>query len=160
MGTYTLDALVDAIETTLSAAASLVRSQTYDELTEGIHEYPMLQVYPAGNTGTSWGSETDRYTFRGPIAGTATTMYHSIKEYTIYADVYARQRAHIDEDMGKMVTTVNEIEDILDMQPCPPFGRSEIFSFRWSWDHVTFDYGGVMYVGARFVITVRCGAEH
>jgi len=86
-------------------------------------------------------------------------MYHSIKEYTIHADLYARQRSHINEDMAQLVTTVNQLENILDAQPCPPFGMDEIVSFQWSWSQVVFDYGGVGYLGARFLITVRLGVS-
>lgn len=158
MGTYILGDIVKAIGTTLGAAASLRRTEQYDGLTEGIHEYPLLQVYPAGMTGSSWGSQTDRSTFKGPVGG--VVVHHSEKEYTIHADLYARQRSHIDEDMEQLVDTVNEFEDILDTQECPFFGRSDLYSFHWSWQQVTFDYGGVGFLGARFIITVRAGVEH
>ena len=159
MGTYVLGTVVKAVATTLSAAASLKRTQQYDEISEGMQDSPTLQVWPAGNTGTSWNSQTDRLTFRGPI-GADPAAQHSVKEYTIHADVYCRQRAHINEDMAQVVTTVNEIEDILDDLAYPLFGLGSMYSFRWSWNYVTFDYGGVMYVGARFVITVRMGVTH
>ena len=148
MSTYTLDELIDGIETVLSAAPSLVRSQTYDELTEGIHEYPLLQVYPEENPGTDWATNTDRITLTG---------VHSLKEYIIHADLYARARSHIAEDMKQLVDSINELEDILDTQGCPPFDLDFVRSFRWSWSRVTFRYGDVDYVGARFRITVRCG---
>lgn len=158
---YILGDIVDSIETTLSAAASLVRSQSYDELTEGIHEYPLLQVYPSANTGTSRGSETDRFSFEGPVPVGAVVKHLSVKEYIIHADLYARQRSHINEDMEQLVDTINELEDILDGQdPQSLFGRADLFSFRWSWSQVTFEYAGVMYLGARFIITVRAGKEH
>ena len=159
MGTYILGDIVNAVETTVSVALSLRRSQSYDELTEGIHEYPLLQVYPSGNTGTAWNSETDRYTFRGPV-GPDPAAHHSVKEYLINVDVYARQRSHINEDMKQVVDTVNEIEDILDDQAYPVFGRDDIFSTHGAWNYVMFDYGGVLFAGARFIITVRVGVEH
>ncbi|KPJ77283.1 MAG: hypothetical protein AMJ81_00030 [Phycisphaerae bacterium SM23_33] len=150
MAVYTLDALLDAIEGIMDDAASLVRSQTYDELTEGIHDYPLLQVYPEENTGTDWTGETDRVTLSGK---------HSVKEYTVHADIYARQRSHIAEDMKKCVDVANETEDILDNLSYPLFGLACVTSFRWSWRRVVFEYGGVKYMGARFVIVVRAGTQ-
>ena len=155
MATYTLDELIDAIETTLSAAASLVRSQTYDELSEGMQDTPTLQVYIDENLGTDFTGNTDRATF-----GNRTThKRHSFKEYVIIADYYANQRANIGEDMGRLVTGINELEDILDYQDYPLFGLSFVTSFRWSWKRVTFDNGGVDFVGARFRLIVRCGTS-
>jgi len=150
MAVYTLDALLDAIEGIMDDAASLVRSQTYDELTEGIHDYPLLQVYPEENTGTDWTGETDRVTLSGK---------HSVKEYTVHADIYAQQRANIAEDMKKCVDVANEMEDILDDLSYPLFGLACVTSFRWSWRRVVFEYGGVKYMGARFVIVVRAGTQ-
>ena len=151
MATYNLGELVDAVETTLSTAASLGRSQTYDEITEAVQDWPLLQVYPEENLGTDFTGDTDRVTLSGK---------HSIKEYLIYADLYARQRSHIGEDMGQLVETINELEDILDDLSYPLFGRDEVTSFRWSWRRVVFTYGGVDYVGARFSIVVRAGSQN
>jgi hypothetical protein len=155
MAVYTLDELVDGIETVLSAAASLQtgvggRSQTYDELTEGMNQTPTLQVYPEENLGTDFTGSTDRATLSGK---------HSFKEYTIIADYYANQRANIGEDMGRLVTGINELEDILDTQTYPLFNLDFVTSFRWSWNRVTFDYGGASFVGARFRLIVRCGTD-
>ena len=158
---YILGEIVNSVEATLSAAASLERSQSYDELTEGMQDYPTLQVYPSANTGGSWDSQTHRLTFGGPVpAGGVVRKHVSVKEYTIHADLYARQRSHIGEDMAQLVDTINELEDILDTQEYPLFGRTDLYSFRWSWAQVTWDYAGVMYLGAQFIITVRAGAEH
>lgn len=152
MGTYLLGDIVDSIEDTLSAAASLARSQSYDELSEGMQDYPTLQVWPGENPGTSLGSETHKKTLRF-----SSGIGHSVKEYVIYADLFARQRSHVAEDMAQLVETITDLEDILDTQSCPPFGNDNIMDFKWRWEHVTFDYGGVLFAGARFYITVRCG---
>lgn len=150
-----LSAIINAIEDTLDAAASLLRSQSYDQLTEGIHDYPLLQVYVENND-VDRGQQTERTSFTG-----ATRQ----KGYTVYADVYARQRSNIAEDMAQLVTTVDELEDILEAQDAlvahssPLFGLTEaghpvIRSFRWSWSRVVFEYGGVQYMGARFVLNL------
>jgi len=149
MTTVTLDSIVDAIETTLSAAASLQRSQTYDELSEGIPDLPLLQVWPvSGNTDAI--STNDRTSFGG---------VRRVGFYTIHADAYAQQRAHLGEDMAKLVPLITEIETILEAQTGPQyfgFDSTQIKSFRWRWEHVTFTSEGdnYKYVGARFVIYV------
>ena len=150
MATYTLDALVNGVHDTLAAAASLVRdeSQAEDEITEGIHDYPLLQTWMAENAGTDYTGDTDRVTLSGR---------HSIKEYLIHSDLYVEQRAHVGQAMGQLLVSLNEMEDILDDLSYPLFGLNFVTSFRWSWRQVTFEYGKVLYTGARFFITVRCG---
>jgi hypothetical protein len=150
MATYTLDELVNGVNDALAAAASLVRdqSQAEDEITEGIHDWPLLQTWLAENVGTDYTGDTDRVTLSGK---------HSIKEYLVNSDLYVEQRAHVGQAMGTLLSTVNEIEDILDTQTYSLFGLDFVTSMRWSWRQVTFEYGGVSYTGARFAITVRCG---
>lgn len=163
MAVYTIADLILAIATTLGAAPSLTRTQyagttaAVSRLAEGAEDLPLLQVYPEANTTTDWTGETDRVTLSGK---------HSIKEYVIHADLLARQRSQIDEDMAQLVTSIDEFENILDNQKYQNvpggaglFGRLYITSFQWSWHRVVFAYGGVDYVGARFVLTVRCGTE-
>ncbi|UCC74287.1 MAG: hypothetical protein JSV86_06950 [Gemmatimonadota bacterium] len=150
MATYTLDDLVNAVHDDVATAASLERdeSQAEDEITEGIHDWPLIQTWMAGNRGTSFESDTDRLTLSGK---------HSVKEYLIYSDLYVAQRSHVGEAMGKLLSTINEIEDILDTRTYDLYGADYITSFNWSWDQVTFEYGGVKYTGARFSIIIRAG---
>jgi hypothetical protein len=152
MATYTLDELLNGVHDTLAAASSLVRdeSQAEDEITEGIHDWPLLQTWMAENTGTDWTGETDRVTLSGK---------HSVKEYLLYSDLYVEQRAHVGQAMGKLLYVINEFEDILDTQSYNLFGLDYVTSMRWSWRQVTFEYGGVKYTGARFSITVRAGSK-
>lgn len=163
MAVYTIADLILAIATTLGAAPSLTRTQyagttaAVSRLTEGAEDVPLLQVYPEANTTTDWTGETDRITLDGK---------HSIKEYVIHADLLARQRSHIDEDMAQLVASIDEFENILDTQVYQNvpggaglFGRLYITSFQWSWHRVVFDYAGVGYVGARFPLVIRCGTE-
>lgn len=163
MAVYTIADLIVAIAATLGAAPSLTRTQyagttaAVSRLTEGAEDLPLLQVYPEANTTTDWTGETDRITLSGK---------HSIKEYTIHADLLARQRSHIDEDMAQLVATIDEFEDILDTQVYQNvpdgtglFGRLYITSFQWSWHRVVFEYASVWYIGARFPLVIRCGTE-
>jgi len=156
MAVYTIADLILAIATTLGAAPSLVRTQyagttaAVSRMTEGIEDVPLLQVYPEANTTTDWTGETDRITLNGK---------HSIKEYTIHADLLARQRSQIDEDMAQLVPLLDEFEGILDNMTYPLFNRLYITSFQWSWHRVVFRYANVDYVGARFPLVIRCGTE-
>lgn len=143
--------ICDAIETTLSAATTLTalagtHSQSYDELTEGVNDLPMLQVYPQSGSQDAAG-RTDRTTFGG---GNRQT------EFVIHADYYARERSHIGEDMALLVNGIDAMQTIFEAQDKKPyFALAGIQSFRWTWDRVQFAYGNTAYMGARFVITVR-----
>ena len=153
MTTYSLGDIIDSIENTLGAAASLNASQSYDELTEAIMDPPTLQVYPEEG-GASEYSETDRITLGRKSDG----KKHSVKTYIVNVDLLAKQRANIGEDMKILVDCIDEIEDILDTQECPWFDNDNIMSFQWDpWRRVVFAYSNVDYVGARFTLTIRCG---
>lgn len=140
--------ILDAIEATLSTAPTLARSMTYDELTEGISDTPLLQVYPeAGDQDPSGNS--DRTTFKAGVRQT---------NLTINCDYYAQQRKHIGEDMAALVDGIDAMTTIFEAQDTKPyFGLDGIKAFHWSWQRVTFDYGdaAINYVGARFTLTIR-----
>lgn len=150
----TLHAMVDAVETTLSAATTVVHSQTFDELTEGIHsgDAPLLQVYPEELAPlVSAGSQTDKLTLGGspPVRR---------EGYTIFADYYARQRSHIGEDMAALVAGVDAMTDVLEAQNCKtPFGvpADTVRSFQWSWRRVVFEYAGAKFIGMRCAIKLE-----
>jgi len=149
MARITLQSVNDAIESTLSAATTLARSQSYDELTEGIPDLPLLQVYPE-----AWGpartGRTHAITGGGAVRNT---------EWVFHADYYARIRSSIGEDMAALVPGIDAIEAVLEAQQSKPyFGLAEIESFNWEGSRVIFQYGGdalQQYMGARYVITVR-----
>jgi len=144
----TIAQICDAIETALGAATGLARSESYDELTDGIHDLPMLQVYPESGNQDAFTS-TDRTTFRGGVRQTGIM---------IHADLYAQQRAHIGEDMKALVDSIDAITNIFEAQDTKPYFDLEgIKAFRWRWERVTFVYGDpqLTYVGARFYIEVR-----
>ena len=98
----TLVQIVDAIESTLSAVSTLARSMSYDELTEGMNDYPTLQIYPEDGDQDPSGN-TDRTTFG---AGVRQTVF------TIHADYYARQRSHIGEDMAALVDGIYAMQNV------------------------------------------------
>lgn len=146
----TIAEICNAIEITLGAATGLVRSESYDELTAGVHpgDLPLLQVYPAEGT-TDPSGNTDRTTFRGVVRQTAIV---------INADVYAQQRAHIGEDMKAVVDAMDAIIDVLETQNVKPyFDLVGIKAFSWNWEYVTFRYGDpqLPYAGVRFYLHIR-----
>lgn len=107
----TLVQILDAINDTLGAAAGMARSESYDELTEGIHDLPMLQVYPESCEQDPSGA-VDRTAFRGGVRQTY---------FMINADLYAQQRAHIGEDMAKLVAMLDTMQDVFEEQDYPPY---------------------------------------
>ncbi|RPI52770.1 MAG: hypothetical protein EHM56_08005 [Chloroflexi bacterium] len=142
--------ICDAIETTLAAATGLARSESYDELSEGMQDTPALQVYPESGSQDA-ATSTDRSTFRAGLQQ---------EEAVIHADLYARQRSHIGEDMSSLVTMIDAMRAVLKAQKTgDAFGLANkgIKACTWSWQRVTFTYGdpGVHYIGARFTIRLR-----
>ena len=145
--TVTLASIVDAIEGVLDGATGLTASQTYDEITEGIQDMPMLQVYPESCSGTDIAGVNDRTTFKAGVRQT---------EYIIHADLYAAQRAHIGQNISTLVDMIDAITTQFETQSTGNlFGLSTIKSFHWRWERVVFEYATVEYTGARFYITIR-----
>lgn len=152
--TVTIKQICDAIDATLGevlvASGDLVRSQNFDELTEGINDPHTLQIYPEEESPVSVGSGAQKLTF-------GSTPFVD-EEIVIHVDYYAQQRAHIGEDMNLLVSGVDAIRANLKTQNCPnPFGLTGIANFQWSWRRVIFEYGGpeLKYIGARFRLVLR-----
>jgi hypothetical protein len=148
MTDVTLAQLCDAVEATLGAATGLTYSQSYDELTEGMQDMPMLQVYPvSGETDVT--GNADRTSFRAGVRQTQTVLH---------ADLFARQRSHIGEDMATLLPLISAVIVKLEAQTTKSyFGLAGVKGFRWRWERVTFAYGDqqLPYVGARFYLTLR-----
>lgn len=156
MGNITVAQINTAIATTLGEAAGIVRIQdgandgTADNqttpLSESMNDTPTLQVYlESGVTDVS--NEVDRTTFGAGVRQT---------ELVFNCDVYARQRAHIGEDMAKCIELASAVWDVLEQQRRQPyFGLEGIQAFHWTAQRVVFTYGAVDYAGIRFVLTVR-----
>lgn len=141
--------ICDAIADTLGDAASVARTQSFDELGESIGDTPLLQVYP----GTTWQQDpsgnTDRTTFGGGVRQTILV---------IHVDLYAHRRARMSEDMAALVNTSDEIETILEEQDKKPyFGLVGIQAFSWLATRVVFVYTDqeIKYAGVRYAITIR-----
>jgi hypothetical protein len=138
-----------AIETTLATATGLTFTQDYDELTEGMADTPNLQVYFVEEI-TDPTSTSAQTTFGAGVRQV---------EWTFHADLYARQRSHIGEDMGALLPLVDAIRDTLEAQTGPTyFGQAGIKAIKqWTARQVVFRYGepDLPYIGTRFIIKVR-----
>ena len=104
MGVLLLSAICDGIKDTLVDGVNIARGQSYNELTESMNDWPTLQVYPDQNAVDAQ-QGTDRATFQGGIR---------VKDYVIFADLYARQRSDIAEDMSAVVDAIDFLEGIFE----------------------------------------------
>jgi hypothetical protein len=139
----------DAIRDTLATATGINVAQSYDELTEGIHDENLLQVYPESGE-TSFNSSTDRRTFG---SSSVTPKRQDVSVY--HVDYYCTQRSNIGDDMAKLVPGITAIKAKLNAQNGKPyFGLTGIKAFQWRWERTVWDYGGVAFIGARFTITI------
>jgi len=148
--------LLAAVTAELGAVTTLERAQDHDELTEGVADTPLLQVYPDAGTTVSKASTTDKLTF-GFSDGTGVER---TEELVIIADYFATARKHLGQDMGRLVAGIDAMREKLKEQNNDeePFGLAGVQSFQWRWDRVTFEYGGVQYVAARFWLTFTVAA--
>jgi len=140
-GTVDIAEINDAIESKLGAATGMVRSQSYNELTEGIPvgDIPLLQVYFES-------ADFEPVTFQNAVQQ-LVLLFH--------ADVYCRQRANIAEDIGKVVDMADAVVDVLQAERHVPFfDLHGVKDMRWRADRVTFIYAKTSYAGIRFYITV------
>lgn len=145
--TITYANMCDAVAAHLALhCPALVRTQSYNELTEGMQDTPAIQVYPEGLENVATDSGTQFTTLRGGV----------IQEmHLLHVDFYARQRSHINDDMTALVNGVDALVTALEAAGCPPFGLDGIKNFQWSWNRVIFEYAGVSYMGARFTLRLR-----
>lgn len=142
-----------AIATALGDAAGIVRVHDASNedaseggISEGMPDLPALQVYWE-NLETDAVGDTDRRTFSGKVKTTKLT-YH--------ADVYAKQRGILAEDMAKVLEVAEAVQIVLEAQSDADhlFGEEHIRALHWTAQRVTFDYSGNAYAGIRFVIEV------
>ena len=143
----TIAEICDAITAVVGSVATVTRSQSYDELTEGINsaDTPLVQVYWEELAMAPPGS-TDRTTF---IAGRRN------KQMAFHVDVYGQQRSHVGEDMASMVGVFDDILTALEAQDEKPYFDLEgIKAWSLTARRVNFDYGDAKYTGCRAIITV------
>lgn len=140
-----ITAINTAITDTLANASGLTFTQDFDELSEGIVDTPLLQVYWVS---TDPDNETaDRTTF-----GKGVTQVRIL----FHADLYATQRSDLGDDMAILLPLVDAIHAELDSQTTSLFGLATIKALQeWRADQVIFEYAEWQFVGARFFVPVR-----
>lgn len=132
-----------AIASTLGSAAGIARAQDAADLTEGMPDLPALQVYWQSLSTDAGNGDTDRRTFGAGVR---------VSRLTFHADIYARQRSHLGQDMARVLELAEAVQTALENQSSPIFGEEHIQSCHWSAQRVTFDYAGASYAGIRFVL--------
>jgi len=152
----TIAEICDAVDTALGEAlvtsGDLTISQNYDELTEGMNDIGVLQIYPES------GRLTDSLSGQGQTQQMTFGVDGLIQEeITIHADYYATSRANIGDDMAVLIPGIEAIRAKIKEQKCPPFGLTGIRTFQWSWERTVWEYGQpeLKYIGARFILRMR-----
>lgn len=148
MAVSDIDQVCDDIATFLGAATGITTAQSFDDLSEGVPDLPLLQVYPEEGSTDAF-TATDRTTFGGA---------KRVSETVIVVDHYCRVRSNLDQDMHAVVDGQKNVQAKLETIKNPPFfANSSIKAFRWAWRRATFQPGGDLatYVGLRWTITVR-----
>jgi len=153
----TLAEMCTAIDLTLGEAlvtsSDLTVSQNYNQLTEGMNDPDVLQIYPESQAPVDSSSGATHKLTLGDSDGAVIQ-----EEVTIHVDYYAKQRgADLSEDMAAMVAGVDAIIANLKTQDCQPFNLTNCRSFQWSWTRAVFAYGEpeLKYTGARFILVLR-----
>lgn len=152
MPIVTIGAICTSIHETMEEISDLEQVQNYNEITEGMNTYPTLQVY--------WESiEAD---VNGDTSASTLCKGVSQTDIIFHLDLYARQRSQIAEGMQEVTDLSSLIHDKLQEQTecdsppnCVYFGNEAIRSYHWTASRVVFEYGTVLYPGARFILTVR-----
>jgi len=144
----TIAQICDAIEAVVGSVATVTRSQSYNELTEGINsaDTPLAQVYWQSLSMSPPGG-TDRATFKAGVRN---------KQMTFHVDLHAAQRSHLGENMASMLDTFDDILDALEAQDKKPYFDLEGIK-AWqlaSAERVSWQYADAQYIGCRAILTV------
>ena len=145
----TLMQVCDAVADTLEHAAGMTRTQSYNELTEGINsgDLPLLQVYFESFLMDQQDGLTDRTSFQAAVRQVP---------FLIRADVFATQRGNIGQDISRTTEIADDVLDILQGQDTKPyFGLVGIKAWNLhSAQRVTFEYADAKYPGIRFELMI------
>lgn len=148
----TLTQINSAIHDTIANNLTTIDyTQDYDDLTEGLANTPLLQVYWNNLQFVSEGSSTDRRTF----GGDSNKKPVRTKRYTFRADLYLDPRAMLDTVFSEMLPIVDEINDILEDQDQEPyFGLSGIKSYTFSCERGNIEYANASYPVVQWTIEI------
>lgn len=132
-----------------TASGKTIIVHNYDEIKEGMPDYPLMQIYPEDLEVDSR-TETD-----------ATTLSKVVRVHrlTVHLDVYAHTRNQIDENMQEMVECWDAVEDQLEDTTsgagCPIFNQELIRNIHWTAERVRFEYQTLEFSGVRFILTLE-----
>jgi len=141
----TITQINTAITNALATATGLTYHQDVSELTEGIQDLPVLQVYWQSSAPAN--TESDRFTSSIGVAQI---------DHVFHADLYAHQRSDISTDMAALFPLVDAVIDRLQAQQHQNFfSLAGVKGFAWRIERLQFQTGDALYIGARFVITIR-----
>lgn len=126
----------------------LVLVQNYDEITEGVNDWPLLRVLPKKGQTDPFASNTERSSFGGKV---------QVSSFTLEIVGYAKPRAELMEDLAAQVALVDGVDVVLSSQNgIPQFGLQAIRGFNWSWETSTEQSGSgesvILYAGLRMTL--------
>lgn len=142
----TITAIAQAIEAEFAGVIDY--TQSVGEITEAIHDVPMLQVYWWATEPVSAGGNTPTMTFGGGQR----------EIHTFRVDLFAKVRSHIGEDLTSLH---NEVQAMLvklreqDNKPAGQFGLERVRNCQWAAQATEMIYAQQTFAGARFTITVE-----
>jgi hypothetical protein len=134
---------VGALMRTVRVDGQEPRVQDYDELSEGINDTPLIQVYPVRGQGNSGAG--DRLTFTGGMRRTGMT---------VIIRAYARRRAMLAEDMNAQIKLIDAIDEVLASQAGSLFGMESVMAAHWTWERATYAVADAEYAGAEFTLDI------
>lgn len=142
----TIDQIVDAVATFLTAVTALKVVETYDAMSEDFPQYPMAQVYLTDLDTDSF-TENDRTTF-GAVG--------RVTQVTVKVDVPCNVRSHLRDDMKATLDTLDAVQTKLEtIARQPYFNLAGIKAVRWRMALARFERGSSQYVGFEVFVTVR-----
>jgi hypothetical protein len=149
MPTVTISAVCDAIHVLFEGATGIGVVHSYNQLTEGIEDTPLAEVYwQSGNTDPIGGQDRIAY---GAAARATDLVYH--------VDVYAATRNDLGENMKTLVDLVDAFWTRLEtITTGDILGITGVRAIKWQAERVTFERpagSAIRFFGFRFVITVR-----
>jgi hypothetical protein len=145
MATITIAQINTAIRDAL-AGVNVKEAQDYNEITENIVNWPLLQVY--------WESleqdpttSTERSTFTAGVRQT-DLVYH--------VDLYTSRRAHSKQILADMYPLIDEVTAVFEAQDSAPFfGLDGVKAFSFSAQRAIFEYANEQYNGVRWILNIR-----
>jgi hypothetical protein len=140
-------AIINAIVAQLEADFPALRVQGPSNITEGIPQVPLLQIYPESGEAAA-GQQTDQNTFQRGLV---------ISSLTLVMDLYARKRSEIGTDMEVQLEWIDHLDQWLLELDRPYFGIDVVQALKWQWTRSIFTYNNnETFAGSRFTLSITC----